>query len=188
MMRESNQSIQKFVTEARSGNRAGMGRLAVAVRERLYPFVLRTTWDPDLTEDILQETLLAMVRQVGSLRQTTKFWPWVYRIAWSKVQNNLRSARLHSAAKASLLCNLSRDGNGGSGSILEVTIHAEKLQRLSALIEQLSRQHKDVLHAPGSTARPEALKLNCYKKIRTFLVSSSSRTAQRGMERPGRAR
>ncbi|MHC4542520.1 MAG: RNA polymerase sigma factor [Planctomycetota bacterium] len=176
MMRESNQSIQKFVTEARSGNRAGMGRLAVAVRERLYPFVLRTTWDPDLTEDILQETLLAMVRQVGSLRQTTKFWPWVYRIAWSKVQNNLRSARLHSAAKASLLCNLSRDGNGGSGSILEVTIHAEKLQRLSALIEQLSRQHKDVLH------------LRCYEQLPYTEIASLTRTTpQRARARFHRA-
>ncbi|MFC1792220.1 hypothetical protein ACFL3Q_01380 [Planctomycetota bacterium] len=48
-MNENNENIQQLLSEARSGNRASMGWLAGIVRERLYPFVFRTTFDHDLT-------------------------------------------------------------------------------------------------------------------------------------------
>lgn len=163
-MRETTNFIQDVLAQARAGRRAGMERLAIAVREQLYPFVLRATWDHDLTEDILQETLLVMIRQLGSLRETTKFWPWVYRIAWSKVQDHLRAARLNSAAKASLRCSLSHDSEAGPGSVLEASIHDETLHRLSALLEQLSRSHRDVLH------------LRCYEQLPYTEIASLMRT------------
>ena len=73
-----------------------MGRLAVLVWEQLYPFVFRTTLDRDATEDILQETLLTMLRRLDSLRDDERFWPWIYRIAWSKIRNRFRDRRLWS--------------------------------------------------------------------------------------------
>jgi RNA polymerase sigma-70 factor (ECF subfamily) len=145
-MNEDNKNIQQLLSEARSGNRASMGRLAGIVRERLYPFVFRTTLNHDQTEDVLQETLLTMVGQVSCLREKRRFWPWVFRIAWSKLQDNIRLRRTQSSGKASLIRNQPCQTQAGSGSILEATIHAERLQRLSALIEQLSRQHRDILH------------------------------------------
>ena len=141
-------------------SKAGMERLAVAVRERLYPFILRTTWDHDLTEDILQETLLTMVRELGSLRDTARFWPWVHQIAWSKIQDNVRSARLHSAAKATLLA---RQPSGGS-SVLDTSIQDETRERLRALLEQLSRPHKDIIH------------LRCYEQLPYAQIASLRRT------------
>ena len=92
-MSSDNEYIQKLLSEARSGSQTSMGRLAVIARERLYPFVLRTTFNHDVTEDILQETLLAVVQQIASLRECQRFWPWVYRIAWSKIQDTLRRRR-----------------------------------------------------------------------------------------------
>jgi len=163
-MSQSCQSIQQFLSQARSGSREGMGNLAVAVRERLYPFVLRTTWNHDLTEDIVQETLLAMVREMNSLRDTRKFWPWVYRIAWSKIQDNARLSRLHSSAKEYLLGNPSREGRSDHGSPLEARIHAETLQQLSALLEQLSREHRDVLG------------LRCYEQLSYAEIAALTRT------------
>lgn len=146
-MSEDNEYIQQLLSEAGSGSRASMGRLAVIVWERLYPFVLRTTLNHDVTEDILQETLLSVVRQVTSLRESRRFWPWVYRIAWSKIQDNLRRRRVRSSGKAWLLRNqyLAYDIQAGRDSLLEAKIHEETLQQVSALVEQLSRQHRDVL-------------------------------------------
>lgn len=144
-MNEDNEYIQQLLSEARSGSRAGMGRLAVIVWERLYPFVFRTTLNHDLTEDVLQETLLSIVRQVTSLREIRRFWPWVYRIAWSKIQDNLRRRRLQSSRKASLLHIQSYDTQAGSDSILEAKTHEETLQQVSDVLELLSRQHRDVL-------------------------------------------
>ena len=144
-MNEDNENVQQLLSEARSGNHASMGRLAGIVRERLYPFVFRTTLNHDLTEDVLQETLLTMVGQVDRLREKRRFWPWVFRIAWSKLQDNLRLRRHQSSGKASLIRNQSYEAKADSGSILEATVHAEKLQELSALTEQLSRQHREIL-------------------------------------------
>ena len=144
-MNEDNDNIQQLLSEARSGSRASMGRLAGIVWERLYPFVFRTTLNHDLTEDVLQETLLTMVGQVACLREKRRFWPWVFRIAWSKLQDNLRLRRHQSSGKDSLIRNQSYEAKADSGSILEATIHAERLKELSALTEQLSRQHRDIL-------------------------------------------
>ena len=144
-MNEDNEYIQQLLSEAHSGSRASMGRLAGIVRERLYPFVFRTTLNHDLTEDVLQETLLTMVGQVACLRDKRRFWPWVFRIAWSKLQDNLRSRRHQSSGKASLVRNHSYDIRADNGSLLEATIHAEKLQQLSEVLEQLSWQHRDIL-------------------------------------------
>jgi RNA polymerase sigma factor (sigma-70 family) len=73
-----------------------MGRLAALVGEQLYPFIFRTTLDRDATEDLIQETLLAMLHQLGSLRDPERFWPWIYRIAWSKIRDRLRDRRMRS--------------------------------------------------------------------------------------------
>ena len=119
--------------------------LAGIVRERLYPFVFRTTLDHDLTEDVLQETLLTMVRKVACLRDERRFWPWVFRIAYSKLQDNLRRRRHQNSGNALLRQNQLCDSKADSGGILEETIHAEKLQKLSEVIEQLVPQHRDIL-------------------------------------------
>ena len=151
-MNENNENIQQhreafyeLLSEARLGNQASMGRLAGIVRERLYPFVYRTTLNHDLTEDVLQETLLTMVGRVVCLRDKRRFWPWVFRIAWSKLQDNNRRRRHQSSDKASLRWNQSYENRAGSGSLLEATIHAERLEQLSEVIEQLSRQQRDIL-------------------------------------------
>ena len=145
-MNEDNENIQQLLSEARSGNRASMGRLAGIVRERLYPFVFRTTLNHDQTEDVLQETLLTMVGQVACLREERRFWPWVFRIAWSKLQDNLRSRRHQSTGKASLVQNQSCQAQAGCDSLLDASIHAERLRQLSEVVEQLSRQHRDILN------------------------------------------
>jgi RNA polymerase sigma-70 factor (ECF subfamily) len=163
-MNNDDKNIQKLISSARSGSRKSMGELAVAVRERLYPFVFRTTLNHDLTEDVLQETLLAVVRQVTSLRESQRFWPWVYRIAWSKIQDNYRRSRLRTSGKVSLLQNHASDARAGSESILDAQIHAESLRQVSEVLEQLSHKHKDVL------------RLRYYEQLPYDRIASMTRT------------
>jgi RNA polymerase sigma-70 factor (ECF subfamily) len=163
-MNEDNENIQEhhkaffeLLSEARLGSRRSMGLLADIVRERLYPFVFRTTLDHDLTEDVLQETLLTMVRQIDRLREERKFWPWVFRIAYNKLQDNLRSRRNHGSARAHVSrascprsegetpSTRSYEARAGNSSLLEEAIHAERLQKLSEVVNQLSRQHRDIV-------------------------------------------
>jgi len=163
-MNENDKDIQQLLTRARSGSRKSMGELAVAVRERLYPFVFRTTLKHDLTEDVLQETLLTVVRQVASLRESRRFWPWVYRIAWSKIQDNHRRSRLRSNSKVSLLRYRANDARVGSDSILDAQIHAESLRQVSEVLDKLSYKHKDVL------------RLRYYEQLPYERIASMTRT------------
>jgi len=120
-----------------------MERLAEITWGRLHPVGCRLTWNHDLTEDILQETLLAVVKEVNTLRDIKRFWPWVHRIARNKIQDSLRRSKLQVSSKTVLR---TRSGDEKtSGNLLDATIREEKLQRLTVLIEQLSRQHRDVL-------------------------------------------
>jgi RNA polymerase sigma-70 factor (ECF subfamily) len=156
-MNDDNENIQHLLSEARSGNSRSMGCLAGIVRERLYSFVFRTTLDHDLTEDVLQETLLTMVGQITSLREQRKFWPWLFRIAYNKLQDNLRSRRNQGSAKIHVSrtscprsesetpSTRSYEARAGNSSLLEEAIHAERLQKLSEVVKQLSRQHRDIL-------------------------------------------
>ena len=146
-MTGENKQIQELLCEARSGNRKSLGHLAIIVRKRLYPFIFRTTFNHDLTEDILQETLLAVVQQISTLKGSSKFWPWVYRIAWSKIQNSYRRRRVRSLGKAFFLRNQHHKSRTqiSKGNLLEDKIHEETLQQISSVLEQLSRQHRDIL-------------------------------------------
>jgi RNA polymerase sigma-70 factor (ECF subfamily) len=163
-MNRNNENIQQVLSEARSGNQAGMERLAVIVRERLYSFVFRTTLNHDLTEDILQETLLTMIDKVANLRSESSFWPWVFRIAYNKLRDNLRLRRAQSSGKDSLRQNQLHEPQAGSGGILEETIRAERLQRLSALMGRLSRQSRDIL------------RLRYYEKLPYTEIATLTRT------------
>ncbi|MHC4116561.1 MAG: RNA polymerase sigma factor [Planctomycetota bacterium] len=145
MVSQDNESIRQLLSEARSANRAAMGRLAVIVRERMYPYVLRVTLDPDVAEDIVQETLLVVVREIARLRENTSFWPWVYRIAWNKIQDHIRRRRLRSSGRASLALNHSCRRPPHADSLLEAKIHEETLRQVCDGVDRLSYDHRDIL-------------------------------------------
>lgn len=156
----------RILAEARSGSQAGMGRLAALVWDRLYPFVLRTTLNPDATEDILQDTLLAMIRSIESLRDHQRFWPWMYRIAWNKIQDTFRRHRLQSSAEHSLLQSQSQAdaARRRCQSLLEAKIREETLDRVTAAVKTLNHQHRDVVE------------LRCYEQLPYTEIASRTRT------------
>ena len=144
MVSQDNECIQELLCEARSGNRVSTGHLAVTVRDRLYPFVLRTILDPDAAEDIVQETLLSVLMQLDRLRENQKFWPWVYRITLSKIRDHIRRRRLHSASRTTLA--LAPCGaRPQHGSVLDAEIHAERLRQVCDMVDQLSYDHRDII-------------------------------------------
>jgi RNA polymerase sigma factor (sigma-70 family) len=156
----------QFLAEARSGGEAGMGRLAVLVWERLFPFVLRMTQNRDATEDILQETLLTMLRGLQSLRDGRRFWPWIYRIAWSKVQDRLRDRQRRRLQAAALRCCTSaEDLLSDTNNPLETQVRAETLQRISVAIARLNCRQQDILQ------------LRCYDDLPYTEIAARTRTS-----------
>jgi RNA polymerase sigma-70 factor (ECF subfamily) len=156
----------QFLAGARSGEQAAMGRLAVLVWERLYPFALRTTLDRDTAEDIVQETLLTMLRRLGSLRDDGRFWPWIYSIAWSKIRDRLRNRRLRSLYERTLLLgrDIECDACDSDISPLDAQVRDETLREVSAAIAQLNREQRDILH------------LRCYEDLPYTEIAARTQT------------
>jgi RNA polymerase sigma factor (sigma-70 family) len=80
----------KVIGQARIGNKESIDRLTEAVKEHLYGYIYRLTLDWDLTQDLLQETILYMIETISQLEQPEHFWRWIYRTALGKVQHHNR--------------------------------------------------------------------------------------------------
>ena len=76
-----------LVKKAQLGDRDSLDHLAETARVRLHEYVLRLTLNEDLTQDIVQETMLEMLRIFNKLRKAEVFWPWLYGIALNKTRN-----------------------------------------------------------------------------------------------------
>ncbi|MHC4060765.1 MAG: RNA polymerase sigma factor [Planctomycetota bacterium] len=137
----------KLVHQAQHGDKNSLGQLAGLVEKRIYPFLYKVTLDHDLTQDLLQDTLLAMVRDITRLRNTGCFWPWTYRIAWNNIQQHLRNQQQESRIDRAIHEHEHRRGviRENGGETLTFIVRKETLKRLSAAVSLLKRQYKEVL-------------------------------------------
>lgn len=71
---------RSLVERARSGDRDAYEALAHASARRLYLAAYRIVRDADQAEDAVQQTLVAMWRELPSLRDPERFEAWTYRL------------------------------------------------------------------------------------------------------------
>ena len=82
---EKNIDHVKLVTQAQLGDKESLDRLAEAARVRLYTYVYRYMLSDELTQDIVQEIILKMLEVLNELKEADRFWPWLFKIALSKI-------------------------------------------------------------------------------------------------------
>ncbi len=80
--------LDKLVRKAQLGDKDSLNRLAEAARVRLCEYVFRLTLQEDLTQDIVQETILEMFRVFNKLKKTERFWSWLQGIAFNKIRSH----------------------------------------------------------------------------------------------------
>jgi RNA polymerase sigma-70 factor (ECF subfamily) len=116
--------------------------------------VFRLTLQEDLTQDIVQETILEMLRLFGKLRQTDRFWGWLHGIAFNKVRNHFgkqwrRKTRSLSQIDDDCLMARSSDtdnfGHGGSDDVLADVVTEELKQIVLRCIEALEPRQRAIL-------------------------------------------
>jgi RNA polymerase sigma-70 factor (ECF subfamily) len=78
----------ELVRKAQLGDRECLTRLAEAAKVRLHEYVFRLTLQETVTQDIVQETILEMLRVFKKLRRADRLWPWLYGIALNKVRDH----------------------------------------------------------------------------------------------------
>lgn len=133
----------ELVKRAQLGDGDSLNRLAEVARVRLHEYVLRLTLSEDLAQDIVQETILEMLRIFSKLRRAEAFWGWLYGIAFNKVRNHYGKRwrrRTHNFSEAGY-----QGGEApGEGTLAEV-VTEELKQIVMRSMAQLAPRHRAVL-------------------------------------------
>jgi RNA polymerase sigma-70 factor (ECF subfamily) len=90
MQIESKIGVIRLVKQAQCGDSEAMSQLSQRVAERVFPYIQGLTLNYDLAEDILQETLMELVKSLNRVENPESFWCWVYRHAFGKAQHHFR--------------------------------------------------------------------------------------------------
>jgi len=148
-MPNKNNNIE-LVKQAQLGDEKSVNHLAELGRDRLRAYIYRLTLDEDLTQDIIQETMLEMLKFLNKLERADRFWPWLFRIA----DNNLHDHWDHERLRKTKLKSKKPDVNS-----------ADKQQGLENLVGQ---ELKQVVSAAMLALRPrhrKVLILRCYEEM-----------------------
>ena len=127
------------VAEARAGEPAAWDTLFRRYQLPLYVFVFELVRDEQAALDVVQETFIAAVRHVGSLRQDEKFGSWLFGIAHQKcVQRRRKRTEI-------LLDEIPEAPEEFDDSPDDLLIRREQEAEFTKLLEQLPAPQRAVL-------------------------------------------
>jgi RNA polymerase sigma-70 factor (ECF subfamily) len=132
-----------------------MEALITAVQPRLRAYILRCTLNEDLTEDVLQETMLQLLISLKSLKNPERFWPWLFKIASNKIISHFRNTKRHSSIRFSAMENHILE------SALQDTAKPEAPQPALKEMYNLVMQGMESLTAPQRSV----LALRCFEGL-----------------------
>jgi len=141
------QASIKLVRLARQGHEDCMNRLAEEAEGRLRAYIYRVTLDHDLTQDLSQEALLQMVKSLKDLKKAERFWPWLYRIAQSKIQQHFKAKQRKTRVSESAFYKdfLAHRGSDHQDDSLGRLVQKELSRKVMTAMQQMRQQYRAVL-------------------------------------------
>ena len=132
-----------LVKRAQLGDKESLDRLAELGRERLCVYVYRLTLADDVTQDIVQESILEMFKVLGKLKRADRFWPWLRGIAFNKIRRHHRTQRRQRMTSMSEVEHGREQKDGREG--LANLVSQELKQIVLTAMHQLKPRHRTVL-------------------------------------------
>lgn len=133
----------ELVKQAQLGDRESLNRLAEAARVHLREYVLRLTLQEDLTQDIVQESILEMFKIFDKLKNADRFWAWLDGIAFNKIRSHYGRQWRH---KTISLSDISHEiTSEDNHSALADMVNQELKQIILKSMRELSPRHRAVL-------------------------------------------
>jgi RNA polymerase sigma-70 factor (ECF subfamily) len=115
--------LAPLVEAAIGGDQEAFGALVRAVGDRCMAIAYRILHDVDLADDAVQRTLITAWRELDSLRDPTRFEPWVQRMLVHECYAEARRARHRDVVRI-----LPTDAPTGGDDVLTVQ-HRDELDR-----------------------------------------------------------
>ncbi len=133
----------ELVKQAQLGDKECLNRLAEAARVHLREYVLRLTLQEDLTQDIVQESILEMFKVFVKLKKAEKFWAWLDGIAFNKIRSHYgRQWRHKTISLSDIGSEIATEENH---SALADMVNQELKQIVLKSMRELSPRHRAIL-------------------------------------------
>ena len=151
MMKANSIDTQELLNGLKAQNTAAVDNLVHHYSRPLFGVILNYTKNPSDAEEILQDTLLKIVRKIDTFRAESDIWPWMKRIA---VNNSImwlrkhRTARLVETQMDDSMPQFSREGElqypvfGWSVDPEEVILNSELSGQLYDAIQSLPYEYR----------------------------------------------
>ena len=137
-----------LIDEFISGNSNSFSILLDRYQKRVYGFIYSKVHDPDLADDIFQDTFIKVVKnlRLGKYKDEGRFLSWVIRIAHNLIMDHYRKYKRLPKHESKIenfdvMHRLAEQNSSIEESMIETQIHAD----LSLLIEELPVSQKEVL-------------------------------------------
>jgi len=176
----------ELIRGAQRGNKQCLDQLAQQARERLRTYVFRLTQQEDLTQEIVQESLLEMFKVIGKLRKADRFWPWLYGIATNKLRRYYRTERTQRKVAISSLQKKRTLNDHQDG--FENLVGEELKQIVSGAMKKLRTRHKAILIMRCYDDMPYseiAESMGCSEFSTRMLFMRAKRALQKELSRNG---
>jgi len=141
----------ELVKQAQLGDRESLNRLAEVARVHLREYVFRLTLQEDLTQDIVQESILEMFKVFDKLKKAERFWAWLDGIAFNKIRSHYGRQWRHKTISLSDIG--SEVATDDSQNALADMVNRELKQIVLTSMRELSPRHRAVLT------------MRCYKEM-----------------------
>jgi len=144
----SQQNMAQLVRAAQRGDKDSMETLAQTAERSVRRFITSQSWQTAAVDDLVQETLLAMVCALGQLQRVEAFWPWVYRIARRQVIQHWRRNRRTTTVTFSSLeeqdCSYEPLAPQEQNALAQM-LFAERRAQLAAAMSRLEHKQQELI-------------------------------------------
>jgi RNA polymerase sigma-70 factor (ECF subfamily) len=144
-----------LVQHAADGDTKSLNALVASVKPHVEKQLLRYPVADEDRRDLLQSTLMQVVRRVGSFRGDSSFSTWLFRVTANEALMMMRSQRRHRARLVEGLdledlgsLTAANDGHGaGDGRSDVLASNQERDARINSALEELPADYRDVVVA-----------------------------------------
>lgn len=133
---------EQLMLRLKAGDRQAFSAIVSRYRDRIVSYACRMMGNPELAQDVAQETFIRVYKSAGTFHDDGRFSPWLYKIA----SNVCLSEKVRHAREALNVDYDTLENTHDSGEFVEDQVLASLTsQRLSRGIARLTPQHKTVL-------------------------------------------
>jgi RNA polymerase sigma-70 factor (ECF subfamily) len=127
---------QILILRCQLRDRQAFAELIDRYQRPLRYFIARLVGDPDLADELSQETWLAVLSRIHTLRNAATFSVWLYRIARNKVYQEFRRRKVTIELD---------EGLEAADNTVDKIGSFEDVAKLHRCLEKLNPLHKEVL-------------------------------------------